>query len=114
MRRSEYYALRDIAQAIDEAVGVIEGADQTTYESDYRIHRVVQRCVEIVSEASRHVSHDSKTAFPDVPWHAIESIGNKLRHEYQRVDPEIMWSIAKMSLPRLRPVIAALLERSEP
>jgi uncharacterized protein with HEPN domain len=75
-------------KAIEEVAEVIQGCDLRTYESDFRIHRVVERCVEIVSEASRRLSRPSKDAFPDVPWAAIEAIGNKLRHEYQRVDAE--------------------------
>src|ERR671929_60765 len=50
-------------------------------------------------------------AYPDVPWPAIEAIGNKLRHGYRRIDAEIMWRIAVKSLPELRPVITALLHR---
>jgi uncharacterized protein with HEPN domain len=30
---------------------------------------------------------------PDVPWHAIRSIGNKLRHEYQWASEVILWGI---------------------
>ena len=113
MKRGEFYALKDILQAIDEVAEIIAGHDLATYERDFRIHRVVERCVEIVSEASRHVSAESKTAFPEIPWPAIEAIGNKLRHEYRRVDAEIMWKIATRSLPELKPAIRALIERSQ-
>jgi uncharacterized protein with HEPN domain len=37
------------------------------------------------------------------------SIGNKLRHEYQRIDPDIIWEIAQKHLNELRPVIEAIL-----
>ena len=94
MKRGELYALQDILQAIDEVAQVVEGRDLAAYERDFRIHRVVERCVEIVSEASRRLSAKSKARFPEVPWHAIEAIGNKLRHEYRRLDAEIMWKIA--------------------
>ena len=111
MRRAEHVALRDILQAIDRATGIVKGVDRKVYEVDYRVHMVVERCVEIVSEASRRVSPSSKDAFPDVPWHAIEAIGNKLRHEYGRVDPDIMWSVVTVWLPQLRTVVSTLLEK---
>lgn len=108
MKRAELVALKDMLQAIDEVAEVVEGRGLAAYERDFRIHRVVERCVEIVSEASRRVSAESKATFPDVPWHAIEAIGNKLRHEYRRVDSEIMWRVATKSLPDLRPVVEVL------
>jgi uncharacterized protein with HEPN domain len=113
MKRGEFYARNDILQAVDEVAEIVEGRDLAAYEADFRIHRVVERCVEIVSEACRRISPESKAAFPEVPWPAIEAIGNKLRHEYRRVDAEIMWKIATKSLPDLKPIVAALLRRHE-
>jgi uncharacterized protein with HEPN domain len=113
MTRTEVLALRDILKAIDEVTEIVEGQDAAAYECDFRIHRVVERCVELVSEASRRVPATSKAAFPTVPWPAIEAVGNKLRHEYGRVYPAIMWNIATTALPELRPVIEALIARAE-
>src|SRR5215207_5046804 len=113
MKRAEFFALKDILQAIDEVAEIVEGCDLAAYEADFRIHRVVERCVEIVSEASRRISAESKPAFSEWPWPAIEAIGNKLRHEYRRVDAEIMWKIATKSLPDLKPVATALLARAQ-
>lgn len=56
MKRAEFYALKDRLQAIDEVAEIIEGHDRAAYERDFRVHRVVERCVEIVSEACRRVS----------------------------------------------------------
>lgn len=38
------------------------------------------------------------------------AIGNKLRHEYQRVDVDIVWEIAQRHLPDLEPVIREILK----
>jgi uncharacterized protein with HEPN domain len=78
MKRAEFYALKDILQAIDEIAEVVDGRDLAAYEGDFRIHRVVERCVEIVSEASRRISAESKAAFPEVPWPAIEEASTRV------------------------------------
>lgn len=110
MKNSEQHALKDILRAIDRVALTIEGHEFADYDRDFRIHLIVERCVEIISEASRRLSPESKAAYPQIPWRAIESVGNKLRHEYQRVDPLIMWKIATQSLPELRPVMQTLIE----
>jgi uncharacterized protein with HEPN domain len=51
-------------------------------------------------------------AFPDLPWPEIASIGNLLRHHYERIDDLIMWKIATRSLPELREVVVTLIARS--
>jgi uncharacterized protein with HEPN domain len=37
------------------------------------------------------------------------AIGNKLRHEYRRIDPDIIWEIAQKHLGDLQPVIESIL-----
>ena len=69
--------------------------------------------MEIVSEAVRHIPEDDRAKFPNVPWRNIMAIGNKLRHEYQRVDPDIIWEVAQTHLPELRHVVAAILKDHE-
>jgi hypothetical protein len=39
----------------------------------------------------------------------VRSISNHVRHEYWRVDPEIMWSVARHDLPALRTAVEGLL-----
>ena len=88
---------------------MIDGADLGSYRTDLKLRLAVERCVEIVSEASRHIPDAEKARFGDVPWPEIAAIGNRLRHEYGRVDDAIMWGIATRSLPQLRPVVVAMI-----
>ena len=102
--------LRDILQVIDE---IIVGLDLAAYQADVRSRRAVERCIEIVSEASRHIPDKEKARFPDVPWSDIAGIGNIFRHEYHRVADPVVWRTASRSIPELRPVIEAMIERAE-
>ena len=61
----------------------------------------------------RHIPEAERAGHTGVPWRNIMAIGNKLRREYQRVDPDIIWEIAQVYLPALRPVIEAILNTQE-
>lgn len=113
MKRRAAISLHDILHAIDAVAGMIAHVDLGRYRSDLKLKWAVERAVEIVSEASRHIPESERARFPDMPWAEIASVGNKLRHEYRRVDDAIMWKIAVQSLPQLRPVILALLRSAE-
>lgn len=47
--------------------------------------------------------------YPNTPWPNIKSIGDRLRHEYHRIDPEIIWDVATVHLRPLQEVIKKLL-----
>ncbi|MGY3619680.1 HepT-like ribonuclease domain-containing protein [Bradyrhizobium sp. USDA 10063] len=80
------------------------------YERSWLLRSAVERGIEIISEASRHLGNDLKAQHKDVRWKDIAGIGNILRHDYQRVDPAIIWKAVKDDLPLLK---AALLELRE-
>jgi len=112
MKRSAIARLTDILTMIDAVADIVAGRTLADYRMDLVMRLAVERCVEIVSEASRHVPPDAKTRFPSVPWSEIAAVGNKLRHEYNRIDDLILWKIATVSLPELRPIIAAILSEA--
>jgi uncharacterized protein with HEPN domain len=75
-----------------EAIANIEadtgGLDFDQFAADRRVRLLVERNVEIISEASRRLPDDARAAEPDVPWHDIAGIGNILRHDYGSVRPD--------------------------
>lgn len=112
MKRSAIARLTDILTMIDAAADIVAGRTFADYRADLAMRLAIERCVEIVSEASRHVPPDAKMRFPAVPWSEIAAVGNKLRHEYNRIDDLIVWKIATVSLPELRPIIVAILSEA--
>ena len=78
--RSQFVRLNDIRDNIDAVADMIEGIDFVSYKRDIKLRRAIERCVEIISEASRHIPIQLKSDYPDQPWEEIASIGNLLRH----------------------------------
>lgn len=109
MKRSIVARLHDMLSMIDAAGDMAHERSFSEYKADIQFRLAIERSIEIVSEASRHVPEVARSRFPDIPWPEIASIGNKLRHEYNRVDDLIIWRVATESLPKLRPVILAIL-----
>lgn len=96
--------LNDILESItivrDEVASTTLGA----FELDRRKQLIVERCIEIISEASRHLTDDVKARHPDIPWSRVAGIGNVIRHNYERVAPDVLWSIIHDHLPAMERV----------
>ena len=108
MRRSIRSRLNDILHAIDGAVATIGEADYDTFRTVFHISRTVERCIEIVSEASRHIPKHITARYPHIPWRQIAGIGNVLRHSYDIVDDRIIWEMASVHFPALRTVVVEI------
>ncbi len=109
--RSADPALIDILEAIERIRGVTLDMTLEAFEQDWRKKWIVERGVEIISEASRRLPEDLKSQHPEIPWAKVAGIGNILRHEYQRIAPAVLWSVAHGDLDPLEQACKAELLR---
>jgi uncharacterized protein with HEPN domain len=96
--------LSDIIEAIERVRGIIGDMPLDEFETDWQKQWLVERGVEILSEASRHLPDDLKTRHPDLPWRKVAGIGNVLRHNYGSIAPPLMWTLVRDNLPPLEQV----------
>ena len=61
----------------------------------------IERLIELVGEASSHLSEEYKTSLPTVVWKEIAGMRVVLAHAYHRIDFEIVWTAATVSVPYL-------------
>jgi uncharacterized protein with HEPN domain len=93
--------LVDIVEAIEHIRSEAAGLSLDAFKSDWRKRWLVERGVEVISEASRHLTDELKTRHPEIPWRRIAGVGNVLRHEYDRVAADVMWRLAQDELALL-------------
>lgn len=108
MKRSPRQRLQDILDAIGRIEAFIAGTDFSRYQSDSLLHDAVERNVEIISEASRHIPEDLKALRPDIPWRQIADIGNVLRHAYDGIDDRAIWNTVSTQLGILKEAVIQL------
>lgn len=70
--------------------------------SDIMLRLAVERSFEIMCEASRRIPDEIKAQHPEIDWLGMVDFGNRLRHAYHTIDPNILWRIAEHDLPPLK------------
>jgi uncharacterized protein with HEPN domain len=113
MAREIRHFLHDIIEAIDNVQGATNGKSFADYQGDVILRYALERAVEIISEASRHVPDEMKATRPEIAWPRIKAIGNVLRHEYHGLSDTIIWGAIIDELPKLRIAIRAFEEQLE-
>jgi uncharacterized protein with HEPN domain len=95
----DYLYLKDMLLYAKTAV---DAAGQTTREAlpdALQTRLVIERCIEIVGEASKNVSNESKAILPALPWRAMAKTRDIFAHHYFRIDLDILWRICNDELP---------------
>ena len=73
-----------------------------------------ERCVEIISEASRRLPDAWKAEHPSIPWSDIAGIGSVLRHDYDDVNVDIIVKLRGAPRGDLRAAVVTLLKKYDP
>lgn len=89
----------DIIETIERVRQLLANTPLEAFEADWQKQWLVQRGVEIISEASRALPEDLKARHASIPWRKVAGIGNILRHEYGTVAAPLLWTLVQESLP---------------
>ena len=105
--------LTDILDAIEHIRAEMAGVSIEAFEADWRKRWLVERGVEIISEASRRLTEELKARHPEIPWAKVAGIGNVLRHEYEGISAPVMWKLVQDDLTLLEQVCRGELAREQ-
>jgi uncharacterized protein with HEPN domain len=94
--------LRDILEAIADIEALWDGRTLADFVSDRIARMATERLLEIVCEASRRLSDESKASAPEIEWRTIIDFGNVLRHAYHATRTDLVWDVVRSDLPALK------------
>jgi uncharacterized protein with HEPN domain len=88
---------------------LVEGRSCDDYLWDRPLRDAVERNLERVSEASRHLPAEMLARRPQIPWRQVVDLGNVLRHASDVVDDEQVWEVVARDLPPLRSAVEEMM-----
>jgi uncharacterized protein with HEPN domain len=100
--------LHDILLAIERVEIVTTGKTLADFSADWKTSYIVQRAIEIISEAARRIPASVQAGRPEIPWRQVMGIGNVLRHEYQGLSDAIIWGVVVDEIPKLKLAIESI------
>jgi uncharacterized protein with HEPN domain len=88
----------------------VAGKTWPQFKADEDLRAIVERHIEVIGEAARHVSPEFRAAHPEVPWSDTVAMRHKIARDYFEVIYEIVWAVATEELPKLEDLLAPLVD----
>jgi uncharacterized protein with HEPN domain len=93
--------LNHILDAIDKITAYVSvGRDLFMVTSHWQ--DAVIRQLEIIGEATKHLSEALHQQYPATPWRRIAGLRDVLIHDYMGVDLAAVWEVTQSNLPLLK------------
>ena len=105
--------LTDIIKASEHVREKAGTTPLDAFRQDWEQQWIVQRGLEIVSQASRRLPDALKARYPEIPRPKIAAVGNVLRHEYRQISAPLLWEIVQGHLAPVDSACRAELAREQ-
>ena len=100
-RPDDHTRLRHILEASEKAVGFVNGKDYSDYSKDEMLQLALVQLLVIIGEATNQITMERREDHPEIPWHKITGMRNRLVHGYFNYNPELVWQTVITELPQL-------------
>jgi len=81
-----------------------------TFRRDLMMQDAIIRNLQVMGEAAKKVSAETRAAHPEVPWRDIAGMRDRVVHDYFGVSLEIVWDVVQNHVPPLRESLKRIVE----
>ncbi|MEM9772188.1 MAG: HepT-like ribonuclease domain-containing protein [Cyanobacteria bacterium P01_D01_bin.73] len=75
--------------------------------ADVQLQDSVIRRLMVIAEAARRISPATRDRLDNIAWHEINGMRNRLVHEYNEIDFDLVWSVVESEVPELISILEA-------
>ncbi len=94
-------SLLDMLQSAEIVTEYVSGRSRQDLATDLQLQDAIIRRLSIIGEAAKRVSEPTCDRLTTIPWSVINGMRNRLVHEYDGIDLDVVWDTAVKSLPTL-------------
>ena len=108
---SDQARIQHMIEAARQAMSFVRDRGLGDLATDAQLRLAVLHALEILGEAASRVSPETRAAHQEIPWRLAVSTRNRIIHAYFDVDLNIVWTTVTQALPRLVPMLEAILRQ---
>ena len=109
-KRDDTLLLKDIAEAGNKIINYTAGITYEIFLSNSMIVDAVVRNFEVIGEAAKLISDETKLNHPEIEWKRMVQFRDVLIHDYFGIEYEIVWDVIQNHLPQNIEFVEALLK----
>ena len=100
MSRSDEERIEDVLE-ISKFLQILVNKGENYFFEDITHQWAIERALQNIGEACTKISDEFKSTKPEVDWKSILGMRTYLAHAYHRIDANIVWNAASLSVPVL-------------
>jgi len=112
-KRDPLVYLEDIHESLRVIQDYVKGMTEDEFEASLKTQDAVIRRLLIMGEAAARLPEAFKLKHPEVPWHKIVGMRNRLVHDYDEVKLSVLWDTIREDFPMLTAQLKEVLGKED-
>ncbi|MBI4067084.1 DUF86 domain-containing protein [Candidatus Gottesmanbacteria bacterium] len=110
MKKDNLVYVEDVLNSCNAILDYVSGVEFEELVGDQMLVDAVIRNIEVIGEAANRLDDDFKAKHPDFPVRSAVTMRNKLIHDYNTINYQVVWDTVKSDIPKLRDMCIDLLK----
>jgi uncharacterized protein with HEPN domain len=108
MLKDDLVYLNHMLDMARKAIGKVATKSRADFDADEDLRMVLAHLVQIIGEAARRVSTETRKHHPEIPWHKVIGMRHRIVHDYMDINQDILWDVVSSDLRELIPLLEAI------
>jgi uncharacterized protein with HEPN domain len=87
--------------------------DEKMFNKDIKTQAAVLYEISVLGEAMRRISPEFQQQYPQIPYREIIGMRNKLVHDYEGININIIWEVIQTNIPDLIRILEKIVSLQE-
>ncbi len=93
--------LLDMLQSAELIMNYTVQCSKDEFVGNVQLQDSVIRRLLVIAEAARRVSEPTRQTLPNISWQEINGMRNRLVHEYDDINLNIVWDVVQIEIPTI-------------
>jgi uncharacterized protein with HEPN domain len=99
--RDDRALLIDMVEHTREVRVGLASTSREAFNANSLLRMGVAHTLQVIGEAARSLSNDARQRYPQIQWNRVVGMRHLLVHEYFRIDFDLVWDTATVSVPEM-------------
>ena len=101
MKKDDNVRLKNMLDTAYKVIEFAEGYSRDSLNTNKMLTSALIREIGVIGEAAARVSADKREQLTEIPWKSIVGMRNRLIHDYDEIDLDLLWETITKDVPEL-------------
>lgn len=110
MRNKEYHSINKMIEYINRAEKYTSNVSFEEFSNNEMIIDATVFAISQIGELVKNIDKDFQKEYSDIKWHILKGLRNRIVHDYEGINLELIWTIVKKDIVNLRKQLQEILQ----